>query len=121
MVQDGGIFWVGQVRKQRRHTTSEGGCGAPTQGLRPGGQCSQASVVPDDGTGTDSALNPGPFSKLQRSSCHAEAGGPAGPTSGREEGVGIMQGTLLTQLPAPSPISTKKTRKYSRTIVRLLD
>lgn len=32
-----------------------------------------------------------------------------------------MQGTLLTQLPAPSPVSTKKTRKYSRTTVRLLD
>ena len=46
---------------------------------------------------------------------------PAGPTSGKEEGTGIIQGSFLTQLPAPSPISTKKTRKYSWTIVRLLD
>lgn len=45
---------------------------------------------------------------------------PAGPTSGKEEGMEVIQGSFLTQLPAPSPTPTKKTRKYSWTIVSLL-
>lgn len=47
------------------------------------------SVVSDDGTGTDSALNPGPLSKVQMSSGPAGAGGPAGclrdPPQGKKE------------------------------------
>ena len=68
MVQDGGISQVGQEAKKPHHLTGRLQPGF-TQDLMPGGQCSWASVLSDDGEGLFSAQNPGPFNKVKASSC----------------------------------------------------
>lgn len=101
-----------------------------TQDLMPGGQCSRASVLSDDGEGLFSAQNPGPFNKVKASSCQAEAGGSAGclldQSQGKRKGWKSIRAPSSLNVPPHPQYQLKsynpfETRKYVWTTVCLLN